>query len=189
MALKEITEHILNDGQAKGVEIKKNAEQGAKVILDEAKASAEREREKILREAQKKAKEERKRIIAMARLEARNTILTAKQNQVEVVFKSVLQDLDSLSDSEYKELVKRLLRKAVKGGEEVIVNERDRNRINASLLAEIDGSIALSNEIRDIDGGFILKTGRIETNNSFNSLISAVREEIEPKIVEVLFGE
>lgn len=189
MALKEITEHILNDGRAKAGEIKKAADERAKILVDEAKQKAEEEREHVLAEAQKKAEEEKKRIIAMAHLQARSAILTAKQNQIEEVFKRVLQSLVSLPDSEYRRLFKKLLLKGAKGGEELIISERDRSRIDSSLLAEVDSTLKLSEEIRDIEGGFILKAGRIETNSSFDSLISAVKEETRPKIVEVLFGQ
>lgn len=188
MALKEITDHILRDAEAKAAEIERDAEEKSRVILEEAKKKAEEERKRLLSEAQKRAEEERKRIIAMAKLEARNKVLAAKQNKVETVFNLVLKSLVDLPESEYLEIFKSMLKRAVKGGEEVIVNERDRKRITSQFLAEINPSLKLSSETREISGGFVLKSGRIETNSSFEALVSAARSEVEPEVLRVLLG-
>jgi vacuolar-type H+-ATPase subunit E/Vma4 len=55
LALKEITEHILRDGQSKAAEIRKGAEERAAEILEEAAKKAKEERKRILSEAQRKA--------------------------------------------------------------------------------------------------------------------------------------
>ena len=40
---------------------------------------------------------------------------------------------------------------------------------------------------RDISGGFILKSGDIELNNSFEAIIRMHRDDIEPEVIKTLF--
>lgn len=187
MALKEITEHILKDAKTKAAEIRKEAEERASEILNEAAGRAEEEGKRILSNAQRRAAEEKKRLIAMAKLEARNMILSAKQNKIQAVFDRVLRSVVELPEKEYLEIFRSMLTKAATGGEEVIVNERDRKHITPEFLSQIDPSLGLSPEARDISGGFVLKSGRIETNSSFEVLLSSARREIEPEVLKILF--
>jgi V/A-type H+-transporting ATPase subunit E len=122
----------------------------------------------------------------MAKLEARNKILGAKQNKLQAVFDRVLKSLVDLPEKEYLEIFKTMLKRAVKGGEEVIVSERDRKRITPEFLSQIDPSFKLSSETRDMSGGFVLKSGRIETNSSFEVLLSSTRRELEPEVLKTL---
>ncbi len=189
MALKEITDHISKDAERKAVEITKEAEENSREILDEADKKVEAERERILADVAKRAEEERKRIVAMARLEARSAILTSKQNKVQAIFDEALRSLADLPEREYLEVLKNLLRKAAATGGEVILSPRDRKRINAQFVAEISPSLKLSGETRDIKGGFILKSGRIESNYSFEALVAATRNGIEAEVLRTLFAD
>jgi len=194
MPLEKITERILEDGKLKAAEIRRNAEAKAEQIVAKAQERAEAEKVRILLAGQRSAAEEKKKILTMAQLEARNEILAAKQRVIDQVFSSALQKLVSLPDKQYKELIKKMLLKSCQGGEEIIISPSDKKRITpefvkavGAALGKKDG-IRLSDENRDLKGGFILKAGRIEINNSFESLIDSLREELEPQVAEILFG-
>jgi V/A-type H+-transporting ATPase subunit E len=61
--------------------------------------------------------------------------------------------------------------------------------INTQLKARgIKGELKLSDEARGISGGFILKKGDIEVNNTFEALIRMTRDELEAEVVKVLFS-
>ena len=96
-------------------------------------------------------------------------------------------------------LTRDLLMKAIETGtEEIIVSPDDRkaigrsfiNSLNADLIkAGKKGEITLSDETRNIRGGFILKRGRAETNSSFDTLLTMLRDDVETRVAGILFGE
>ena len=49
--------------------------------------------------------------------------------------------------------------------------------------------LAVSEETRDISGGFILKDGRIEVNCTFDALVRAEREQTVGEVAKLLFPE
>ena len=50
-------------------------------------------------------------------------------------------------------------------------------------------ALAVSEETRDISGGFILKDGRIEVNCTFDALVRAEREQTAGEVAKLLFPE
>ena len=50
------------------------------------------------------------------------------------------------------------------------------------------GELKLSNETRDIKGGFILEKNGIEVNNTFEALVNSLKEDLEYEVANVLFN-
>lgn len=198
MPLEKITERILQNGRGKAAAIKREAEAKAQEIIAEAQKRADSQSKEKFSAATRQATEERKRILALAQLEARNDILRAKREVIEEAFRGVLERLCSLSEVGYWELLKKTLVEIAGGGEEIILSSSDHKRIPREFLNQINellikngkrGSLKLSRETRNIRGGFILKAGGVEINNSFESLVDSIREEIELEVVGILFGK
>ncbi len=83
---------------------------------------------------------------------------------------------------------------------EAIFCEKDKKRAPAVIKAaktflkkispELgETEIAISEEYADIAGGLILRYGDIETNCSVGSVLSDIREAMEPKVAEILFAK
>ncbi len=198
MPLEKIIERISSDAQKKASEIESAAKAKAKGILNEGEREAEKLKARLLTEAEKEAEEERKRALALARLETRSLILAAKQEAVKTAFNKALEKLLGFSDKEYQELIKKMLLKITLGDEEVILSTKDRKRLGDEFLKEVNaalvktgkkGNLALSKETKDFQGGFILRSHHLEINSTFSALLDSVRNELEPAIVKVLFGE
>lgn len=199
MPFEKITERILLDANNKAEKIKTEARTGVEEILIQAQDESEKMKSQILRESETNGAEERKRILALTRLEARNSVLSEKQELVELVFERATEKLLSLSDDRYQQFIKNLLLKtAMVGDEEVIICSSDKNRITPELLNDVNkslvekgkkGNLKLADETRDIGGGFILRSGRIETNSSISSLIGSIREEMGIKVLQTLLKE
>jgi V/A-type H+/Na+-transporting ATPase subunit E len=47
--------------------------------------------------------------------------------------------------------------------------------------------LKFSSDARDIKSGFIVLKNGIEINNTFESLVNSLRDELEPEIVNALF--
>jgi len=187
MSLEKITQKILKDAKDQAQNIIGQAQREGEEIIAQETKKAESLKEDILFRASRQAAEEKKRVLTMAELESRNALLAARQALVKEVFEEALRRLQSLSDQEYRALLKRMFLKMAQGGEEVIVSPADRTRISQDFLEELNLNLSLSSETRPIKGGFILRKGGVEINNSFDLLIYSLREEFEPEIVKILF--
>jgi V/A-type H+-transporting ATPase subunit E len=84
------------------------------------------------------------------------------------------------------------------GEEEVILSEGSTRKLSDGFISKVNdalaaagkkGSIRISDETRNISGGFILKSQGVEINNSFEAVIRLYRDEIEPKVAEIFFRE
>jgi V/A-type H+-transporting ATPase subunit E len=198
MALKDIVEKIIKDAEEEGKEKVKEAEKKAAEILKEAEKKSEELKKKIVEKAEKEAAEEKKRIIALARLEMRNKLLEKKKNLIEEVFQEASKRISSVPKDKYRSFLKKVILEAAESGEEeVILNERDRELVDAKFLGEINqelqkngkkGSLKLSSETREIEGGVILKKDGLEINASLETLLKELRSEKEKEILQKIIG-
>ena len=143
-----------------------------------------------------KAKDSYNRIIARghssAEIEERKILLTARQKAVSDAVANTLSHLLSLSDSEYFELIYKLISTYSLNGDGVIrFNSRDFSRLPENFLSEANsfakGNIQLSEEILNIDGGFVLSYGGVDVNCSISSLFSDNSEKISDAVAKILF--
>lgn len=193
-----LRDKILEDARLQAKEMLKRAESEAAAILNAAKAEAEAKKRAAAEEAGKEAEERKKRLLASADLEGRKQILKAKQDMVDEAFARALDKLSSLPADRYVDLIASMAVEAVRSGtEEIILSPKDRdaygieivNKVNSKLSEKgMKGAVSLSDTTRNIKCGFILKSGNIEINNSFEVIIKMRRDELEAEVVKVLFG-
>ncbi|MDY6825899.1 MAG: V-type ATP synthase subunit E family protein [Bacillota bacterium] len=192
-----IIERILGDAKARADEIMQGAEEEKEKILSEARQKAENQETHILEQARKDAEEQKRRIIGVAQLEARKEILSSKQELISEAFDQALNKLEDLDDETYLDVIGNMLLEQVEtGSEKVSCSARDMKRIPAAFWQEINdklaqhgkqGRLTLSEETRDIRGGFILLSGGVELNCSFEALLEMQREDLEPEVAAILF--
>lgn len=202
------------------------ARQEAAAITARYQAQADQEAANLAARNQRNAAEREERLVSAAQMEARKTLLTAKQEMVERAYQRALEKLRSLPQEQYAELLAALLvRASSTGREEVVFSPEDRegagkaavaranellakeaapelplgdgvvanllNKVAAGVSAFAQGTamLAVSEETRDISGGFILKDGRIEVNCTFDALVRAEREQTAGEVAKLLFPE
>jgi len=82
------------------------------------------------------------------------------------------------------------------GTEQIILSAKDRadvgqqvcQRANELLAAEgMPAVLALSDETRDMRGGIVLVKGSVETNCSFDVLVSSYKNELSGEVAKILF--
>ncbi|NLY43770.1 MAG: hypothetical protein GX066_07350 [Clostridiaceae bacterium] len=194
----KIKDRILEEAHLQAQKNMEKAKREAYRIMEDARREAYKRRAEIIERAHREAAEKKKRMIAIAELEARKKRLQAKQEVVEEAFSKALNNIISLPENKYLSILEDLVVAAVTvGKEEVILSERDRKRLGNSLVKAInkklkrkglDNKVKLSQETRDISGGFILKSGEVEINNSFEAIIKMQRDILEADVVKVLFS-
>lgn len=166
-------------------------------------SQAEAQAEAIRRKGEQDAALRQERLVDVARLEARKTLLAAKQDMVGQAFDLALKKLLELPDQEYIALLAKLAVAASRTGrEQVILSQKDRSRYGKQAVtmandmlakkagpraAESAGMLTLAGESRPMAGGLILRDGRVETNCSFEVLIHLQRDALSAEVARVLF--
>jgi len=194
-----LKEKILEEARQKARNIVDQAKSQADSIIKAAREEAEEKAGQILAKAREEAGEIRRRMLASAQLEARKTKLRVKQEMIEKAFSEALDRLISMPSDEYEKMLAEMIAESVStGNEEIILSHRDKKRLSGNFLQLVNskiaargitGNVRLSEETGDFLGGFILRSGNVEINNSFEAVIRMRREELEPDIVKILFRD
>ena len=193
----KIIERILADARQEAEAIRAQAQERAAGIISEGEREAQKTQEDILKKAEDDAAERHRRIVSMDALEGRKATLAAKETLLEEAFQRAHRGLEEMDTPSYQKVIRSLLLAAVQtGAEEVIIAPADKKRITAEFIRGINdeirtqgraGCLTLKIEDRPLQGGFILRSGGIDINNSFAALLKSVREELEPKAAAILF--
>ena len=176
----------------------------AKEIEARYESQAEAQAEAIRRKGEQDAALRQERLVDVAKLEARKTLLAAKQDMVGQAFDLALKKLLELPDQEYIALLAKLAVAASRTGrEQVIFSQKDRSRYGNQAVtmanemlakkagpraAERAGMLTLAGESRPMAGGLILRDGRVETNCSFEVLIHLQRDALSAEVARALFA-
>ncbi|AVQ37263.1 V-type ATP synthase subunit E [Clostridium botulinum] len=197
-SINNLTGKILEEAKVKKEEFIKEAKEDGKKILDEKTAEAKIIEKNAIEKAERESVIRRERILSNAELKVRNEKLQSKQKVIEKVLEKSLEKLSSLSKEEYLSYIKeRILTLPIDGDEKIIINLKDKliitedfiNKINSELVQKGKlGNLSLSDETRDFKAGFILEKNGIEINNSFEALISSMKDELEYEVARVLFN-
>ena len=167
-------------------------------------SQAQTQAEAIRRKGEQDAALRQERLVDVARLEARKTILAAKQDMVGQASDLALKKLLELPDQEYIALLAKLAVAASRTGhEQVIFSQKDRSRYGKQAVTmandmlakkagpradESAGRLTLAEESRPMAGGLILRDGRVETNCSFEVLIHLQRDALSAEVARALFA-
>ncbi len=193
--IENIIGRIDADGQAAADAILYEAQTQAKAIADQWDQRAQKEAADVLRRGEQAAAERSARLESVAEMEGRKLILGAKQEMISKAFDEALKQLLNLPQAEKTDLLASLCAKAsVTGSEEVILSDADRGAVGEQVVAKANqllkgGKLTLSAETRPIQGGVVLRSGGVEVNCAFDTLVRLVRPELERQVAGVLFGE
>jgi len=196
--VEQLTQKILEDAKIQADNIKKQAQAEAQTILDQARERVETQCSQIIAEANQKAEEIRERLVSVAQLNGRKTKLQVKQELISHVFDQALERLCSMPDEQYSQVLLTMISAAVeKGTEEIMLSERDRSRLSPDFLMKVNqqlqkkglqGSLQISDQEAQIKGGFILKSGDILVNYSFEALIKQKYDDLAMEVAGLLFS-
>jgi len=195
--LENLSSKIIEDAKVKAEAILKEAKGNENLLIEKKIKEAEALKQQMLEKTKIEAVTVSMRIISNSQLTVRNDKLVAKQKMIGNVFTAALEKLVAMNDSEYLELIKvYLLSMPIAGDEELILPAKYKSLISNEFLSGINfslkangkiGELKLSCDAREIQSGFIVLKNGIEVNNTFESLVNSLRDELEPEIVNELF--
>lgn len=196
--VEKIKEEILAEARHEAEANIKRAKAKADDLLKKAQEEAARKKQTILEKATQEGEDKRQRILATTELEGRKKRLQAKQEVLEEVFTKVMAALNSMPAEEYSKVLTEMIINSVKTGtEEIVLTDMDRGRLGETFLANVNlrlsnegktGNLKFSDEVGDFQGGFILKSGDVEVNQSFDAILRMQHDELEALAIKVLFG-
>jgi V/A-type H+/Na+-transporting ATPase subunit E len=197
--IENLTSKIIKDAEVKAENIINEAKEKEAEIVSKKVDVANRMATSMIESATLESKSIIDRTISKAELEIRNEKLLAKQKVIEKVFEEVEEKLSKMNLDIFQSFVKNsILTLDIDGDEEIIMSVDDRAKLPKDFLTDLNnelenigkkGNIKFSDQLRDLNGGYILAKGGIEINNSFKSMISSLRDELEYGVNKVLFNE
>lgn len=192
-----LTNKIIEDAKISAEKIIDDAKKKEKIIIDEKVSIAEDERSLIVSKAKDESKVRAERIISNANLQVRDMKLSAKIEVLDNIFDDAIGELSRMSKGELLNFIKKtILLLDIDGDEEIIIGENE-DRVTPEFINEINkelkangklGQIKLSTERRKIRGGYILAKNGIEINNTFESRVKSLKNDMETKVAKVLFS-
>ncbi len=198
MSLEKIIERIDKEVENNSEHILDEARKKEKEILDLARREAEEKYKQRIKNGEGKAQAVKENILAQARLEQKKELLKTKQEQINKIYQKVFDDLLMSPTGIYQNFIKKMILEIMEQGKaELFISSRDEKRITPSFIEQVNkelkkrkqkGELELSSERVDIKGGFILRQGKIELDNSFDTWIKVIREETEEQVISRLLN-
>ena len=191
----KITQRITEEIDREIADIQAQAREQADAITAEYAARAEKSSADILAHGQAAAEERQERLTGMAQMEAKKTLLAAKQEMISRAFELALEKLCSLPEEEYIKLLADLaVRASSTGAEALIFSQEDRSRIGKAVVTAANemlgdkGRLTLATQTRPMAGGLILSDGAVEINCSFETLVRLQKTAAAGEVANILFG-
>lgn len=193
--LDKILEDIRSESAAAIASVAGEAQAERDKALSAAKKEADAQVQKILSHAKSQADDLIARADSAAQLQRRRLLLETKQELITSVIKQAKQFILDLPDSEYFDLILKLISSnALMKEGEICFNRKDFARLPKDFAAKLvaalpDGAkLNVSKSEADIDGGFVLKYDGIEQNLSLDEIFEENRDRMTDAAGKILFS-
>ncbi len=164
-----------------------------KVIAEKLEKDKAALTEEMARKLQDDCMSLSKRIETSAEAEARQIILSAKKSVIESITEQLKAELKKAESKEYFDFMEKLAIKNRESGDGVMyLSKTDLARLPADFEERInkglsEGKIVISKAALDIDGGFVIRYGKIDINCTIESIFEEKQNKIADIINESLF--
>lgn len=194
-SVNNLTSKILKDAEERKESILASAEEEKNKILSKKIAKAKELEKEIIQKAELEAKSKKERILSSASLKVRNNKLSAKQEVIKEVFENSIDMLATITGDDFLRFIKKSILSLGEIGEQtLILNKAGMEVVDLTFIYDLNqslgdkGNIKLSPNTGDFKGGFILESNGIEINNTYEALVSSLKDELEFEVARVLFN-
>ena len=194
-SISNLTSKILRDAEERKESILASAEEEKNKILSKKVAKAKEIENEIIHKAEVEAKSRKERILSSASLKVRNNKLCAKQEVIKEVFDKSIDVLSSITGDDFLRFIKHTILSLGEIGEQnLILNKEGLEVVDLTFIYDLNqalgekGNIKLSPNAGNFKGGFILESNGIEINNTYEALVSSLKDELELEVASVLFN-
>lgn len=174
---KKIEEEIVNKAVKHSEEIKESKDKEIDSLIKENKTKAERE-----------GISKKERLIQNAHLQVRNNKLRAKQDVIQKLFDKSLDELNALSDEDFKVFVKNTLSNvSIEKDGVVVLNSKRHKVVTPEFIKEVNSNLTLAEADDSIKDGFVVKVDNVYYNFTFKSILEGLKSELTSEVVKTLF--
>ncbi|HEX3021917.1 MAG TPA: V-type ATP synthase subunit E [Lachnospiraceae bacterium] len=192
-SLEELTGKIIEDGKLQAQRIINEAIENSKKELEQESRKSNQSCEDLIKAAEVKADELYKQICAEKEMEIRDKNLFMKQRILDQIFQDAFMQLKDISIEEYKEILQRMIADKDLSNYILILPDRFlhlQEEMYAFLTNLFErGKFPSQVVYKPLAGGFILIKDGVEENYTFEAWIDAVRQEMESKVIDILYGK
>ncbi|MGP1361699.1 MAG: V-type ATP synthase subunit E [Candidatus Fimenecus sp.] len=191
--LDKIISDITEQSKLRSDELLRTSREEAERLLSESHQKALAEKEQRQKKLDEKLSVLENNSRASARLASSKIILTAKHEAAAEMLCKAVAIIDGLSKKEYFEIIKKLILKNARKGEDGIIrfSKTDSKRLPQNFLESIeknlDGAKLTLGKPADINDGFILSYGLVDVNCTFDAVTSDKSDEINDGLNKILF--
>ncbi|MBP3700824.1 MAG: V-type ATP synthase subunit E [Lachnospiraceae bacterium] len=193
--LEKILYQIEEEAKSSAEKIIEEANKEAAAVLAKADATCQEMQAAAEAKAAASAEDILKKSRSAAAMQRKKDLLTAKQQVIGEVIDKAQQSLYAMDDAAYFALIEKMLEKFVLAESgEIRFNAKDQKRMPAgfdkkaaAIAQKKGGTLTVSSETCEIDGGFLLVYGGIEENCSFAAMFAAEKESLQDKVHTLLF--
>ncbi|MCL2863927.1 MAG: V-type ATP synthase subunit E [Lachnospiraceae bacterium] len=165
-------------------------------LMADAKAEVDLKVGEMTRKLNAEVSEERQRGDSACDRYRRKALLEGKQAMIAEILEKAYQQILHMDASAYFAYVLKILEKhAWADSGEIYFSQRDLDRMPADFAAEIEqvaivkgGSLVLSSESKEIDGGFVLVYGGIEENCSIAAMFRSGNQRLSDLVNQTIFA-
>lgn len=192
--LEKIAAQIRQQSQQEADALIAQAQRAADEQVAFAQTAADRAAAQAAAAARNHADAEVARASAAAAADGRRQLLAEKQAQIASVLDEAVRRIAALPDDAYFDRMLRMAARAAQPGDgEMVLSAADlqrlpggfESRLNAALAGR--GTLHISAQPRDIDGGFVLVYGDIEENGTLAAQLDDRRAELQDMVNRILF--
>lgn len=194
--LDKMINQILDEANSSANDTLEKARQTSQEIIDTAKVEADKLEKEISGKSEADIANFKDRMVSSNDLKRRTAILTAKQEVIADVLAKAYESIMSKGDAEYYDIIRKMLKEFAHAEAGVVYfSAKDAGRLPSGFEKEAEeiaakkgGSLTVSKETRNIDGGFVLAYGGIEENCSIKALFDSKKDELQDKVQRLLFS-
>lgn len=192
MSIEKITSKIISEAS----ELKEKTLSEARLQSDAVLAEAQKKAQEMVEESKKRGLEEKEKIISrrksVADIDCRKVFLAKKQELIGQCFDKAVDEIISMNEADYTELLTALGKSSGMTAGQLIFNEKERAAIGQKVVDALNaavtgGSFALSEETRKLRGGYMLMCGQTFINNTIEALVEEARPELVAEVAKMMF--
>ena len=173
---REEADAILRQARETAAELKEKNEQTAAQLLTEARQTGKARAEAVVSRAR-----------SLAALDQRKTLLGARQELVDETIRLALERLAALEPERKLVLYQALIEQSGMAEGEVILSRQDQ-MLGPRLLLQSRCQISVSEQAGNFAGGLVIRSGLIEENLTFETLIKNDRPALVRLAADILFA-
>jgi len=188
MALSDILEEIKKETESKMDALQKEHDKKLKAIDEEFTTKTKEAEEEMDEQVKANSAKVLNKMTTHAKMEAKNKLLKEKRELLEGIFEAALEQL--IKSDNYKEMITHLLKHSKLHGEDIeVLPAHGKEEVTRAALSESGSQYRMAEKSADIKGGFILKSKKIEIDNSFESILNQqLKSDLELEIAKSLFA-